>query len=163
MQRILLTVTVLLLLLLAVMWAFNATFRDRADALGDVGKTLVSADCNQVPVVRCGAELFKAEHNIDIVTRAADYLVAVGGNTSVFLEIARIAAEADDECPRLNDVLDLAVMKQSESMRVLALAGSACSLRTQEQVAAWNREYEYLAASAEYASVEEGLARRTRE
>lgn len=162
MKKMLFYAVALLFGLFSGLWAFSSSFREKVGALGGVGDTLISADCNQVQVVKCGAVVLHAEHNVDIVVRAADYLVAVGGNTRVFMEIARIAADASDECPLLSEVLDLAVMKQSESMRVLALAKSACNLQTEEQIFAWRREYEALVATAEYSSVDAGLASRKR-
>ena len=162
MKEFLLYASVVAVIGLAGLWAFSSSFRTKGRALSDVGGTLVSADCNYGPVVDCGGVVLRAKHNLNVVTRAADYLVAVGGNTKVFMEIARIAADAEAECPRLNEVLDLAVMKRSESMHVLALARSACRLQTEEQIAQWQRVYDELAASAEYTSVEAGLESRKR-
>ena len=161
-KKSVLTAAVVLLVVFIGLWTFSSSFRAKGRALGDVGGTLVSADCNYVPVVKCGGVVLKAQYNIDVIARAAEYLVAVGGNTQVFMEIARIAADTDSECPRLDEVLDLAVMKHSESVRVLALAKSACLLQTEEQVAGWQHEFDALAASAEYASVEAGLSSRER-
>ena len=161
-KKAVLSAVTILVVLFVGLWSLSSSFRGKVTALGDVGGTLVSADCNYVPVVQCGAVVLKAEHNVDVITQAADYLVAVGGNTQVFMEIAKVAANAEAECPRLDKVLDLAVMKQSESVRVLALARSACGVQTEEQVAQWESEYEALVATAEYASVEAGLASRRR-
>lgn len=142
-----------------VMAAFlSPTVRTRANALRAVGWTLVTAHRNHAPVAGCAGLVIGANHNVSVITRAADYIVAVGSNTSVFIEIADIAANADRECPRLGEVLELGVRKQSESGRILALARSACRVETAEEVAAWQREFDAVAATAEYPSVEAALS-----
>jgi hypothetical protein len=160
MKKIALITLLALVIMAGCLWVLSPGFQAKVRALDDVGKTLATSDCNQLPVVECGGRVFEAKHNIELIGRTADYMVAVGGNTKVFLEIAEIAAAAGDECPRLARVLDLAVVKRSESARVVALARTACELRSEDQLAAWRQEFDRLWSTAEYTSVEEGLTAR---
>ncbi len=126
-------------------------------ALGDVGKTLISADYHHFLVIKNGGRVIKAKHNIPVITRATEYIGSIGSNTGVYRRFVSIAAEADHECAQLEAALDLAIMRTSNSGSVLALAESACLVETSEQEEAWQRAYEKLLAGAEYKSVEEAL------
>lgn len=160
MKRIVWFIAAFFAVLLVLLAVSSPRFGEKYGALGSVGQTLLGADYNQVPIVQCGGILITARHNISVVTRAAEYISILGSNTGVFLEIAQIAAEADSECARLADVLDLAVMRSSESMITIALAKNACRLETPEQQAAWQQLYDSMLAGAEYPSVEAALADR---
>ncbi len=144
--------------LMVVFIISSPQFKRKAGALGSVGQTLINADCNYIPVVECGGIAMQAEFNLQVITQAAEYLEAVGGNTQVFLTIARIASETQEECPRLASLLDLAVMKTSESMTIIALAESACRIETPEHEEAWQSVYHTMLESAEYSSVAEALS-----
>ena len=137
---------------------FSSLIRQKIGGITSVGRTLIDADSNYISVVEFSPFVVRARHNIPLITRAADYSVAVGANTQVFLTIARIASEADCECERLDSVLDLAVVKRSETNRILGLAMSACGLETPEQIEAWQKAYNEVLETAEYSSVEEALA-----
>lgn len=134
---------------------------ERWAGLRSVGGSLLTADSNQFPIAKCTGLVLSAEHNTAVVTRAAEYMAHFGSNTPVFLRIAEIAAEAEEECPRLEQVLDLAIMRSSESMTVLELASSACRLETPEEEAAWQRLYDEMLAGAEYSSPQEALGHST--
>jgi len=77
-------------------------------------------------VVRCGVLAIRAEHNLDVIQRAAHYVAVLGMHTGAFVHVAEVAARAESECPRLEDILDLAVMRTSETVWVLDLADRAC-------------------------------------
>lgn len=149
------------LLSFVILWTIiDSDVRDRLGALGSVGRTLVNADQAQLPLIECGGMALRADHNRAVITRAADMIIAVGSNTGVFMRIAEYAAEADHECPLLDEVLDLAVCKTSESDYVLALAEAACRVETAEQEAVWRAHFDEIAATAEYPDVETALAAR---
>jgi hypothetical protein len=135
-------------------------FGQKYRALGSVGHTLLSSSRHQAPILKCGSFLISARYNVDVVTRCAEYISTVGSNKRVFLEIAEVAAEADRDYPRLDDVLDLAVMRSSESMTVIALARSVCRLETAEQEEQWQAVYDAMREGAEYPSLEAALAAR---
>ena len=130
----------------------------KREALGEVGKTLVSADYHHFLVIKNGAKVIKAQYNIAVITRATEYIGSLGSNTGLYREIVRVAADADHECEKLEAVLDLAIMRSSNSMTIVALAESACRIETPAQEEAWQKAYDLMLEGAEYSSVEEGLA-----
>ncbi|MBU2500278.1 hypothetical protein KJ682_03000 [bacterium] len=141
----------------ALIVARSPDFVPKVKAMKSVGGTLVGARSNQAPVFVCGGKVIKARHNIAVIARAADFIVTVGSNTGVFMGIATIAEESDHECPLLEEILDLAVRKQSESATILALAGWACRVETPEQELQWRKAFDQVAATAEYPTVEAAL------
>lgn len=154
--------TAFLLVLFLVLLGFSTPeFGEKYGALGSVGHTLLDARRDQGHILQVGGALVGARHNLDVVTRAARYISEIGSNTRVFRGIAEVAAEADEECERLDAVLDLAVMRTSESMTILALARSACNLETPEQEAQWQAVYDAMLADAEYPTLEAALAAQT--
>jgi hypothetical protein len=100
-----------------------------------------------------------ARYNIEVIARATDYIATIGSNTQVFRDIVRVASTADHECPLLGEALDLAVRKQSESPKIVALAKAACDVKNAEQEAAWRQDLAWLERSADFSSVESALAK----
>ena len=137
-----------------IFFLVNPKYSQKRKALGEAGKTLVTADHHHVLVAEGGKRLLEADFNLAVITRANTYIANIGSNTTVFQEIARVAAEADHECERLEAVLDLAVMSTSEAGRILALAESACHVAVEDQEAAWQEAYDFMLTRAEYPSVE---------
>ncbi len=127
-------------LLLAASILFVPSVRTKLGALGSVGKTVVTADKHWLPAFQCGSIVLRAEYNHAVIEKAARYVAEYGHNTQVFMSIAKMAAAADKECPLLGEVLDLAAVKTSESMSVIALAEAALKVETPEQESRW-REY----------------------
>jgi hypothetical protein len=163
MRRYLIIGLAICLILLSGLTLLSSLFQAKLSALGDVGQTLVEADYHYLAIVECGGRVLKAKHNLPVIRRAAEYIATTGSNTQVYRQIARLAAQADHECERLEAVLDLAVRRTSESRPILTLAAMACAPLTPEQDAAWQRIYDALAVSAEYPSVEAALAGRRAE
>ena len=130
----------------------------KRQALGEIGKTFVSADYHHFLVIRNGGRIVKAKYNLPVITRATEYIGSLGSNTGVYREIARVAAETDHECERLEAVLDLAIVRTSNPRSILALAESACRLETPAHEEAWQKAYDTLLEGAEYPSVEEAIA-----
>lgn len=130
---------------------------DKRRALGSVGHTLATANQHHAMVLLGGRLIMNAEFNLPVIARATEYMGRFGTNTGVYHQIAEIAAEADHECPRLEDVLDLAVRKETDTPYVLDLARRACTLEGPDEEAAWQQAYESLSATAEYASLEDAI------
>jgi len=145
-------------LLLVVVVATTPQLAQRVGAMGSIWKEAVGSDKHLVPIIQCGNLALRAEHNHAVIERAAHYAATMGSGTKVFMDIARAAAAAESECPRLDEVLDLAVRRTSESYRIIALAESACRIETPVQEAAWQQYYDDLLAGAEYGSIAEALA-----
>ena len=126
-------------------------------ALGDIGKTFVSADYHHFLVIQNGGKVIKAKHNIAVITRGTEYIGSLGSNTGVYRKIVQVASEADHECEKLEALLDLAIMRRTDSMTIVALAEGACRIETPAQEEAWQKAYDTMLEGAEYASVEEAL------
>ncbi|MFO7652742.1 MAG: hypothetical protein R6X25_02865 [Candidatus Krumholzibacteriia bacterium] len=131
----------------------------RRAAIASIFDELRGGDNHHIRVVECGGLAFRAPYNHAVIERAAHYVATLGSNTSVYMAIARIAANAPAECPRLAAVLDLAVMRQSESQAIVELARRACRFTSPADEQAWQRAYESLVATAEYPSVEMALSK----
>jgi hypothetical protein len=121
---------------------------DKGAALGQLGNRLVHTDHHQIPLVQCGGHLLRAEHNLEVIERCADLAAARTSGTSVYVALARIAADADHECPLLPEVVDLASRLDSDSDRLLAVAEAACRVTTPEQERVWREYYDALATLA---------------
>ncbi len=135
----------------------NPRMAGKRHALGSVGHSLVTANHHHGMVLLGGRMVMDAEFNLPVIARATEYMGHFGTNTGVYRQIAEIAAEADCECLRLEDVLDLAVRKESDTPYVLELARRACTLTGPEEEEAWQQAYESLLATAEYASLDEAM------
>lgn len=145
------------LLVLVLFLLAAPQFENKREALGEVGGLLLDTDHHQVPLVASGLSALKADHNHEVIVRAAQYMKEFGSNTSVFREIAEIAAEADHECPQLALALDLAARSNSDSARILALAEAACRVDSPEDEAIWQAYYDQLSEIAVYPTVEAAL------
>ena len=141
-------------LLLVLFFLFNPRYAEKRGALGEATKTLLTADHHHALVAEGGARVLAADHNLAVVTRANRYIATFGSQTSVYRKIADIAAEADHECPLLEEVLDLAVRSVSDVNPILALAESACWVDSPEDEAAWREVYDLADARAAYPTVE---------
>ena len=139
------------------MWS-RPPARDKVDALGDVVRTVGDADMHHGVVIQCGKKVFRARHNLDIITRVAGIVGTVGSNTMVYMAVADAAADAEAECPVLDELLDLALMKQSESMTLIGLIETACAEKSSQDEVLWAETFQYLYDRREYPSVEEALA-----
>lgn len=142
---------------LALIALLSPQLQPKREALGTVIGSLFTGGNHPLAVLESSGRVITARHNLPVITRATEYTATLGSNTSVYREVVRIAAAADGECPRLEKVLDLAVVRQSDSQRIVALAEAACSDQTPEQEAAWQRSYDALWATAMYPSVEAAL------
>ena len=131
---------------------------EKTSALGTICSQFLRADYNRIQVLECGNLALNATHNLSVIKGAAGYLAILGSNTKVYLEIARLAEASDTECEHLGEVLDLAVMKQSESQSIIALAKTVCAISSPDAEEAWQEQYDYLRSRAEYSSVESALA-----
>jgi|GEM_PF-4141835 len=143
-------------LVLLVVSIVGVSSRQRR-ALNDVAGTTLLADAHHVRVVECGKLVLQAEYNYDVITRAAEYVGTLGSSTSVYVGVARIASEADHEVPELAEVLDLAVMKQNEMDRVLALAREAVAIQNETQRTIWRARHASLLATAQYPNLRTAL------
>ena len=135
-------------------------FEANREALGSVGSTLVKAKYHHAVVLESGGRAIQARHNLQIISRATEYMGTLGSGTTVFREIARIASEADQEYPRYEAVLDLAVRSTSNAKRILAIAESVCRIESPEDEMKWQAAYDDMLASAEFSSVEVAVASR---
>lgn len=146
------------LLVLVVFLLVAPQFANRRGAFREVGSTLFDSDSNQLPILASGLSALKADYNHGVIVKAAQYMKAFGSNTSVFRGIARIAANADHQCPKLFLVLDLAARSTSNAARILALAESACRLKNPQDEIAWQAFYDHMSEMAAFPSVEAALA-----
>lgn len=152
---------VVVLLLLAVTALLVAPqLAEKRAALVDVGRRLLHTGSHQLPIAECAGLIARAKHNVPVIERAADYMGTIGSGTSVFRDIARIAADSDIETDRLDKVLDLAVLKTSDTSQILSLARTACRIETDEQAEAWEKAYRSVLATADFASLEEAVETR---
>ena len=144
--------------LLLLFFFANPNYAEKRRALGSVGHTLINAKHHQAVIIEGGGHAFRAQYNLALIARATEYIGTLGSGTSVYREIARIASEADRECSRFEDVLDLAVRSTSNSQGVLALAESVCRIDGPEDEAKWQAAYDAMLEIAEYPSVEVAVA-----
>jgi hypothetical protein len=105
-------------------------------------------------VAEGGTRVLKADHNLAVITRANRYIATFGSQTSVYRKISEFAAEADHECPLLEEVLDLAVRSVSDVAPILELAEKACWVDSPEDEAIWREVYDMMEARAAYPTVE---------
>jgi len=147
--------TALALLFLVIL---GARVIPRLGPLGDIAGHLIHAEGHQGPTIRCGGLVLQAEHNMAVIERAAEYVSTLGPNTSMYLQIAQRAADADHECPRLEAVLDLAVRMTSGGGLIYGLADGACGEFTDDEAGRWQEQFDTVAAMATYATVEEAVA-----
>jgi hypothetical protein len=138
-------------------------FADRRNAVFKVGNTLLDSEYHQVPIAASGLSALEADYNHGVIVKTVEYMSTFDSNTSVFREIAKIAAGADHECPKLNLVLDLAARSNSDTDRIVALAESACRIQSADDEAAWQAFYDHLSEIAVFPSVEAALAAQVRE
>ncbi len=143
---------------LLVFFLVSPNFEAKRDALGSVGSTLVNAKYHQAVIIEGGGRVLEARYNLKTIARATEYMATFGSGTLVFREIARIASEAEAECPLLESVLDLAARSTSEASRILVLAESACLVGGTSGEAAWLSAYEAMLEKAEYPSVAAAIA-----
>ena len=129
----------------------------KRSALGSVGRSLFTAHGHQLCIIESGGRILKAKYNLSVITRANEYIATLGSNTLVYRSIARVAADTDCECELLDSVLDLAVVRRSESRTIIALAESACRIETEKQRENWQEVYDEMLAGAEYPSVDIAL------
>jgi len=132
--------------------------RDKVEALGDVARTVGDAGMHQAVVIQCGGKVFRAKHNLDVITRVAGYVATIGSNTGVYMAVADAAADAPAECPVLDELLDLALMKQSESATLIGLIETACREKSPDEMERWQATYRRLHDQREYLTVEDALA-----
>lgn len=137
---------------------FSPQFETKRNALFSVGNTLVEAPYHQAVIVEGGGRALKAKYNHATIARATEYMGTFGSGTRVYREIARIASEADMECPLLDQVLDLAARSTRDAGAILALAERACEVQGTGGEADWLAEFEVLSQWAEYPSVEAAIA-----
>ena len=152
------TITGLVILALALYLLISPQFADKRNAAREVGSTLLDTDYHQLPIAASGLSALEADYNHGVIVRAAEYMKAFGSGTSVFREIAKVAAAADHECPKLASVLDLAARSTSDAARILALANSACKIQSPADEEAWQAFYDHMSEIATYPTVEAALA-----
>lgn len=127
-------------------------------ALTDVVGTTLMSDAHHVRVVECGKLVLEAEYNYTVITRAAEYMGSLGSNTGTYMAIARLASEADHEVPELGQVLDLAVLKQSESSSIVELGRAAVAINGDIERSSWQARYADMLSTAEYPDLSTALA-----
>ena len=136
----------------------NPNYAEKRTALGSVGHTRISAKHHQAVIVEGGGFAFRGQHNLKVIARATEYMGTLGPRTSLYREIARIAADADREYARYDAILDLAVRSTTNSQRVLALAESVQRIDSPENEAVWQAAYDAMLEMAEYPTVEVAVA-----
>lgn len=157
MKKILLACLAAFVLLIGF-FLLSPEFASKRGALSSVGGTLVKAPYHQAVIVEGGVRVLEAEFNLETIARATEYMGTFGSGTGVYREIARIASEAEQDCPLLEEVLDLAARSISDAGHILSLAERACAVEGSEGEAAWRTEFEQLAEHAHYPSVEAAIA-----
>lgn len=145
-------------LILVLLLLSGPRFARKRDAVLRVGATLLHSDYHQVPIVANGVSALRAQHNQGVIVEATEYMSAFESNTSVFREIAKVAASADHECPQLYSVLELAARMTSDSATIVALAERACRIQSSEDELAWRGLYDQVSELATFPSVEAALA-----
>jgi hypothetical protein len=137
---------------------FGSQSGPRRDAVGEAVDHLFHGGKHPLAVIESSGRAATACCNLSVIRRATQYIATTGSNTQVYREIIRIAGRADHDCPLLEEVLDLAIRKRSESVRVVTLAERACQVENASQEAAWRKAYDALEETAEYPSVAAALA-----
>lgn len=158
MKRTMWVAAACLIVIMANIVILAPRLEDKRNALGRITGFLFNSENHPLAVIESGGLVISAQHNFSVITRATEYIATLGSNTLVFKEIVRIAANTSHECPRLERMLDLAVVCQSDSKRVIALAAEACKIETAEEESAWQEAYDALWDSADFASVEAALS-----
>ena len=145
--------------LVVLFFLINPKFEAKRGALNSVWNTLRKAPAHQAVVIEGGGLAFQAQYNLRVISRATEYIGTLGTGTSIYREIARIAAEDNQENIRYEAVLDLAVRSTSESGHILELARSVSRIDSPEDEAMWQEAYDQMLLRAEYPSVEIAIER----
>lgn len=145
------------LLALLVLLIASPRFAEKRAGLATVASTLAGTGYHQIPIAESGSYVLRARCNLATIEKAIEYMRVFDSNTLVFRDIARVAADADRECPQLAEVLDLAARSTQESGRLVDLAEEACSIRNEEDERQWRARYDQLSALAVYPTVSAAL------
>ena len=140
--------------LLLIFSLANPNYSEKRGALSTVGKNLFTSNYHHFLVAESAGQILKAQYNLAVIARASQYIGSLGSNTATYRKIAHIAAEADHECGRLEQVLDLAVMTTSDCSNVIALGESACRIKSAEDGILWQKAYDLMLGRTEFSSVE---------
>ncbi len=151
------TIAIALVGLVVCVALFSPQLQPQRRAIaGMIGHVLRGGD-HPLVVMESANRAAGARYNLEVIARATEYIATIGSNTQVFREIVGVASTADHECPLLEEALDLAVRKQSETAKIVALAKAACRVTNAEQESAWRRSLAWLERSADFDSVESAL------
>ena len=98
-----------------------------------------------------------AKHNLPVIVHVAYLVQSFGYHTKPLIDIAKIGATSDQECPELSDIADLVVMKLSETGKIMQLAELAVKAQSVEEKNQVMQKIEEIKATADYKSIEEAL------
>jgi RNA polymerase sigma-70 factor, ECF subfamily len=133
-----------------------------AAALREIEKYEEQARFHQGAIHAIGQLVPRAKANVAVIVRCAYLALKFGYNTGGLIEIARLAAQCDHECPDLAAIAELVVLKLSGTYDVVRLAQEAANAQTEEEKSHTRQAIEQMRARADCATVEEALDRQSR-
>jgi DNA-directed RNA polymerase specialized sigma24 family protein len=133
-----------------------------AAALREIAKYEEQARFHQGAIHAIGQFVPGAKANVAVIVRCAYLASKFRYHTQPLIEVARLAAQCDHECPELASIAELAVLTLSGTDRVVPLAQEAAKAQSGEERLRVQQAIEQMRAGASCASIEEALERQSR-
>ena len=133
-----------------------------AAALREIEKYEEQARFHQGAIHAIGQLVPGAKANVAVIVRCAYLASKFSYNTQPLIEVARLAAQCDHECPELAAVAELVVLKLGGTDDVLRLAQEAAKAQAEEEKCQVRQAIQQMRAGAGCANVEEALERQSR-
>jgi len=131
--------------------------KEKQEALREIEGFCKEAEFNHGAIVKIASLISKTERNLPVIIRAAYLASKFKYHTGLLVTTAKLAASCDHKCPELREVADLAVLKLSESQKIVQLAEQAKKARSEKEKRQVRQKIEKLKAIADYKSIKEAL------
>lgn len=133
----------------------NADSKDKREALEQIEAITANATFHQGALGDLAKLVPAAEFNHQRIVKAAELASTFGYHTGALAEVAKVAAKADHECPELDSILELVVLKLGGTPLVVQLARDAVEADSSEEKAVIHSRITELQQSADYQTLTE--------
>jgi RNA polymerase sigma-70 factor (ECF subfamily) len=133
-----------------------------AAALREIETYEEQARFHQGAIHQIGQLVPGAKANVAVIVRCAYLASKFGYHTQPLIEVARLAAQCDQERPELASIAELAVLTLSSTDHVVPLAQEAAKAQTGEERSHVQQTIEQMRARAGCANIQEALERQSR-
>jgi hypothetical protein len=128
------------------------------DAIEKISSIAETAQFHQDALEKIKRVVKRSDYNIDLIVQIAEYIVVVPYETATLTRIAEIASKAEKECPQLFKVVELPIILAGGSDEIIKLAQSCTHIKTDSDIAKFERTIQKLKSQAKYKSIDEALA-----